>query len=99
MAVQNHLQCTVCNDKRDFFTDQKVCDHLHYLLNNVFNRFGSNRRYSNINCAHLIADCFCFLMNYFVSFLVLQSSRRGRERELVALLLLSYGWLVLVSDL
>ena len=39
----------------------------------------------------------CFGMHYFVPFLVLQSSWRGRE--LVALLLLSYGCLVTVNVL
>ena len=41
--------------------------------------------------------CLCFVMHYVVYFLVLQSSRRARE--LVPLLLLSYGCLVTVNVL
>ena len=39
----------------------------------------------------------CFGMHSFLSFLVLQSSWRGREKELVALLLLSFRYLVTVN--
>ena len=63
------------NDKNDFFTSeqpkryklwscQKMCDALHYLLNNIFIRFGS-KLYRQIvgipmgtNCAPLVADLF-----------------------------------------
>ena len=38
-------------------------------------------------------------MHYFVSILVLQSSRRERERELVDLFLLSYRCLITVNVL
>ena len=62
-----------CNEKRAFFTSkqpkifklsscQKVCDALHYLLDNIFIRFGS-KLYRHIvgnpmgtNCAPLVAD-------------------------------------------
>ena len=66
-----------CNDKNDFFTSeqpkryklwscQKMCDALHYLLGNIFIRFGSNfyRQILDIpmgtNCAPLVADLFLF---------------------------------------
>ena len=66
-----------CNDKNAFFTSeqpkryklwscQKMCDALHYLLDNIFIRFGS-KLYRQIvgipmgtNCAPLIADLFLF---------------------------------------
>ena len=66
-----------CNDKHAFFTSeqpkgyklwscQKMCDALHYLLDNVFIGFGS-KLYSQIvgipmgtNCAPLVADLFLF---------------------------------------
>ena len=66
-----------CNEKRAFFTSeqpkrfklwscQKVCDALHYLLDNLFIRFGS-KLYRQIvgipmgtNCAPLVADLFLF---------------------------------------
>ena len=66
-----------CNDKNAFFTSeqpkqyklwscQKMCDALHYLLDNIFIRFGS-KLYRQIvgipmgtNCAHLVADLFLF---------------------------------------
>ena len=68
-----------CNDKNAFFTSeqpkryklwscQKMCDALHYLLDNIFIRFGS-KLYRQIvgipmgtNCAPLVADLFCFVM-------------------------------------
>ena len=68
-----------CNDKNVFFTSeqpkryklwsrQKMCDALHYLLDNIFIRFGS-KLYRQIvgitmgtNCAPLVADFFCFVM-------------------------------------
>ena len=47
---------------------QKMCDALHYLLDNIFIRFGS-KLYRQIvgipmgtNCAPLVADLFCFAM-------------------------------------
>ena len=66
-----------CNDKNAFFTSeqpkrfklwscQKMCDALHYLLDNIFIRFGSklNRQIAGIpmgtNCARLVADLFLF---------------------------------------
>ena len=67
----------VCNDKIAFFTSeqpkryklwscQKMCDGLHYLLDNIFIRFGS-KLYRQIigipkgtNCAPLVADLFLF---------------------------------------
>ena len=66
-----------CNDKNAFFTTeqpkryklwscQKMCDALHYLLDNIFIRFGS-KLYRQIvgipmgfNCAPLVADLFLF---------------------------------------
>ena len=66
-----------CNDKMSFFTSkhpkryklwpwQKMCDALHYLLDNIFIRFGS-KLYRQIvgipmgtNCAPLVADLFLF---------------------------------------
>ena len=66
-----------CNDKNAFFTSeqpkrynlwscQKMCDGLHYLLDNIFIRFGSKlyRQVVGIpmgtNCAPLVADLFLF---------------------------------------
>ena len=66
-----------CNDKNAFFTSeqpkryklwtcQKMCDALHYLLDNIFIRFGSKlyRQIVSIpmgtNCAPLDADLFLF---------------------------------------
>ena len=69
--------CLACNDKNAFFTSeqpkryklwscQKMCDALHYLLDNIFIRFGS-KLYRQIvgipigtNCAPLVADLFLF---------------------------------------
>ena len=66
-----------CNDKSAFFTSeqpkryklwscQKMCDALHYLLDNIFIRFGS-KLYRQIvgipmgtNCAPLVAGLFLF---------------------------------------
>ena len=66
-----------CNDKNAFFTSeqpkqyklrscQKMCDVLHYLLDNIFIRFGS-KLYRQIvgipigtDCAPLVADLFLF---------------------------------------
>ena len=66
-----------CNDKNAFFTSeqpkryklwscQKMCDALHYLLDNIFIRFGS-KLYRQIvgipmgtNCVTLVADLFLF---------------------------------------
>ena len=66
-----------CNDKNAFFTSeqpkgyklwscQKMCDALHYLLDNIFIRFGS-KLYRQIvgipmctYCAPLVADSFLF---------------------------------------
>ena len=68
-----------CNDKKAFFTSeqltryklrscQKMCDALHYLLDNLFIRFGS-KLYRQIvgipigtNCAPLVADLFLFCL-------------------------------------
>ena len=67
----------LCYDKNSFFTSeqpkrykvlscQKMCDALHYLLDNIFIRFGS-KLYRQIvgipmgtNCAPLVADLFLF---------------------------------------
>ena len=66
-----------CNDKNAFFNSeqpkryklwscQKMCDALHYLLDNIFIRFGSKlyRQVVGIpmgfNCAPLVADLFLF---------------------------------------
>ena len=66
-----------CNDKNAFFTSeqpkryklwscQKMCDALHYLLDNIFIRFGSKlyRQIEGIptgtNCAPFVADLFLF---------------------------------------
>ena len=68
-----------CNDKNAFFTSeqhkrykvcscQKMCDALHYRLDNIFIRFGSNlyRQIVGIpmgtNCAPLVADLFFYVM-------------------------------------
>ena len=67
-----------CNYKNAFFTSeqpkrynlcsfQKMCDALHYLLDNIFIRFGSKvyRQIVGIpigtNCAPLVADLFVLL--------------------------------------
>ena len=68
-----------CNDKNSFFTSeqpkryklwscQKMCDALHYLLDNIFIRFGL-KLYRQIvgipmgtNCAPLVADLFFVLL-------------------------------------
>ena len=73
-----------CNDKNAFFTSeqpkryklwscQKMCDALHYLLDNIFIRFGS-KLYRQIvgipmgtYCAPLVADLFLFLFLFFLS--------------------------------
>ena len=66
-----------CNDKNAFFISkqpkryklwscQKMCDALHYLLDNIFIKFGSKlyRQFVGIpmgtNCAPLVADLFLF---------------------------------------
>ena len=66
-----------CNEKNAFFTSeqpkryklwsrQKMCDVLHYLLDNIFIRLGSKvyRQIVGIplgtNCAPLVADFFLF---------------------------------------
>ena len=62
-----------CNDKNAFFTSeqpkryklwswQKMCDALHYPLDNIFIRFGSKlyRHIVGTNCAPLVADSFLF---------------------------------------
>ena len=67
-----------CNDKNAFFTSKqpkryklwsckKMCDALHYLLDNIFIRFGSKKLYRQIigismgtNCAPFVADLFLF---------------------------------------
>ena len=70
-----------CNDKNAYLTSeqpkryklwscQKMCDALHYLLDNIFIRFGTTlyRQIVGIpmgtNCAPLVADLFlfCFVM-------------------------------------
>ena len=75
-----------CNDKNAFFTSeqpkryklwscQKMCDALHYLLDNIFIRFGSKlyRRIVGIpmgtNCAPLVADLllFCYERDFMLS--------------------------------
>ena len=75
-----------CNDKNAFFTSeqpkryklwscQKMCDALHYLLDNIFIRFGS-KLYRQIvgipmstNCAPLVADLllFCYERDFKLS--------------------------------
>ena len=75
-----------CNDKNAFFTSeqpkryklwscQKMCDALHYLLDNIFIRFGS-KLYRQIvgipmgtNCAPLVADLFLFVMREILCYL------------------------------
>ena len=56
-----------CNDRNAFFTsDQKVCEALTFLLDNIYIRFGSKlyRQIGGIplgtNCAPLVADLFLF---------------------------------------
>ena len=75
-----------CNDKNAFFTSeqpkqyklwscQKMCDALHYLLDNIFIRFGSKlyRQIVGISmgtyCAPLVADLFlfCYERDFIVS--------------------------------
>ena len=76
----------VCSEKRAFFTSeqpkrfklwscQKVCDALHYLLDNILIRFGS-KLYRQIvgipigtNCAPLVADLnlFCYERDFMLS--------------------------------
>ena len=68
-----------CNDLNAFYTSeqpkryklwscQKMCNALHYLLDNIFIRFGSklHRRIvgnsMGTNCAPLVADLFLFCM-------------------------------------
>ena len=54
---------------------QKVCDALHYLLGNIFTRFGSKlyRKIVGIpmgtNCAPLVADLFwfCYEIDFMLS--------------------------------
>ena len=75
-----------CNDKNAFFTSeqpkryklwscQKMCDALHYLLDNIFIRFGL-KLYRQIvgipmgtNCAPLVADLllFCYERDFMLS--------------------------------
>ena len=75
-----------CNDKNAFFTSeqpkryklwscQKMCDALHYLLDNIFKRFGL-KLYRQIvgipmgtNCALLVADLllFCYERDFMLS--------------------------------
>ena len=75
-----------CNDKSAFFTSeqpkryklwscQKMCDALHYLLDNIFIIFGT-KLYRQIvgipmgtNCAPLVADLFlfCYERNFMLS--------------------------------
>ena len=75
-----------CNNKIAFFTSkqtkryklwscQKICDALHYLLNNIFIRFGS-KLYRQIlgipmctNCAPLVANLilFCYERDFMLS--------------------------------
>ena len=51
---------------------QKMCDALHYLLDNIFIRFGS-KLYRQIvgipmgNCAPLVADLFCYERDFMLS--------------------------------
>ena len=66
-----------CNEKRAFFTSeqpkrlklwpcQKVCHALHYLMDNIFIRFGSKLYIQKegipmgTKCAPLVADLFIF---------------------------------------
>ena len=75
-----------CNDKNALFTSeqpkqyklwscQKMCDALHYFLDNIFIRFGS-KLYRQIvgipigtNCAPLVADLFlfCYEIDFMLS--------------------------------
>ena len=57
---------SLLNNLKDikFWSCQKICDALHYLLDNIFIRFGS-KSYRQIvgipmgtNCAPLVADLF-----------------------------------------
>ena len=76
--LQRGLTLLACNDKTAIFTSkkpklyklwscQKMCDALHYLLDNIFIRFVSKiyRKIVGIpmgtNCAPIVAD-FCFVM-------------------------------------
>ena len=77
----------VCNDKNAFVTSeqpkryklwscQKMCDSLHYLLDNISIRFGSKLYRQTVgipmgtnNCASLVADLFlfCYERNFMLS--------------------------------
>ena len=47
---------------------KKMCDALHYLLDNIFIRFGLKLYRQTVGilmgtvCAPLVADCFCYIM-------------------------------------
>ena len=78
-----------CNDKNAFLTSeqpkryklwscQKMCDALHYLLDNIFIRFGS-KLYRQIvgipmgtNCAPLVADLFCFKRDFMLCLTIIK---------------------------
>ena len=59
--------------KIKWWSCQKVCDALHYLLDNIFIRFGSKlyRQIEGIptgtNCSPLVADLFCYERGFMLS--------------------------------
>ena len=66
---------------------QKMCDALHYLLDNIFIRFGS-KLYRQIvgipmgtNCAPLVADLFCFF--YQRDFMLSLSDNNQFETDII----------------
>ena len=82
-----------CNDNNAFFTSeqpkryklrscQKMCDALHYLLDNIFIRFGSKlcRQIVGIpmgtNCTPLVADLFlfCYERDFMLSLSVINQT-------------------------
>ena len=76
-----------CNDKNAFFTSeqpkryklwscQKMCDALHYLLDNIFIRFGSINDIDKLSVFQwvlivllLLQICFCFVMRETLCYL------------------------------
>ena len=79
--------CLACTDKNAFFLTseqpkrykllscQKMCDALHYLLDNIFKGFGSKLYRQNVgipmgtNCVALVADLFliCYERDFMLS--------------------------------
>ena len=66
LACNDKMPFLLLNNLNDINCGQKMCDALHYLLDNIFIRFGSKfyRQIVGIpmgtNCAPLVADLFLF---------------------------------------